>query len=366
MADKHNCLLVCAQSPSIAGAAGNRIARDRITKLASEFAVDLVLILNRKDPVSPDLARELGVRSLTVFRIGRLSKLATVLRNLFSAPPRYCTRLSRVALRFLIDKLATNRYALVRYEFSQVAPYRALLKHRARSVLAAHDIQLQVVLRAPFIERLLFSAFTYRYEDRLFRSFDEITVLSTKDKCLIDGLYPHCNVTIEQPTLSPFVYKVRRAPASIEAGSLLFWGAMNRPENEEAVLFLVRHCLRDLRARFPDLVLYVVGNAPSKLIQRLNGDGVVVTGFVEDPTPYFERAALGVVPLLRGAGVKLKTLEMLEAGLPVVSTHVGAEGVDESRSGFKVVEPSMFTGAVIAALEHQIEQSASVPSNAGA
>ena len=353
MPDKPDCLIICGQSPSIAGAAGNRIARDRITTLANEYEVDLVLIVNKEDPVSPDLARELGVRRLTVFRIGRMSKLVSVLRNLLSIPPRYSTRQSRAALRFLSNALSTNRYVLVRFEFSQVAPYQALLEHRARAVLAVHDLQLQVVLRASLSERLLFSAFTYRYEERLLRLFDQITVLSRKDKYLIDGVYPYCNVEVEQPSLSPFVHKIRRELADIAPASLLFWGAMNRPENEEAVLFFVRHCLPQLKARFPHVLLYVVGNAPSERILKLKDTNVVVTGFVDDPSPYFERAALGIVPLLRGAGVKLKTLEMLEAGLEVVSTYVGAEGVDGPREGLRVVDCSAFSEAVMSALENQ-------------
>lgn len=353
MPDKPGCLIICGQSPSIAGAAGNRIALDRIAALASEYEVDLVLIVNRKDPVSSNLARELGVRRLTVFRVGRLSKVISVLRNLPSVPPRYSTRQSRAAVRFLADALATNQYALVRYEFSQVAPYQAALRHSARAVLAVHDVQLQVVLRAPFFERLLFSAPTYRYEERLLRSFDQITVLSGKDKHLIDGLYPYCNVEVERPSLSPFVHKVRREPDNIDPASLLFWGAMNRPENEDAVLFFVRQCLPELKARFPHIILYVVGNAPSERILKLKGDSVVVTGFVEDPSSYFERAALGIVPLLRGAGVKLKTLELLEAGLEVISTYVGAEGVDDTQGSLKVVDRSTFTQAVTSALERQ-------------
>ena len=117
------------------------------------------------------------------------------------------------------------------------------------------------------------------------------------------------------------------------------------------MLFFVRHCLPAIRAHFPGAVLYVVGNAPPARMRKLQSDGVVVTGFVEDPTPYFERAALGVVPLLRGAGVKLKTLEMLKAGLPVVSTYVGAEGVDDVEHGLTVVDPRGFAEAVINALE---------------
>jgi len=109
---------------------------------------------------------------------------------------------------------------------------------------------------------------------------------------------------------------------------MMYWGAMNRSENEDAAMFLIENVMPKLVRQIPDAKLYVVGNKPSARLLACTGKNVVVTGFVADPTEIFEKVRVGVVPLRKGAGIKVKTLEMLKAGIPVISSPVGAEGVE--------------------------------------
>jgi glycosyltransferase involved in cell wall biosynthesis len=112
--------------------------------------------------------------------------------------------------------------------------------------------------------------------------------------------------------------------------TLLFWGAMSRKENSDAAIYFITNFWNHLKASFPLLKLYIVGSdPPSKLYELANKD-IIITGFVEDPSWYFEKIKLGIVPLSKGAGVKVKVLEMMSAGLPVVSTPVGAEGIENN------------------------------------
>jgi glycosyltransferase involved in cell wall biosynthesis len=132
--------------------------------------------------------------------------------------------------------------------------------------------------------------------------------------------------------------RINRTAKTVQAKTILFWGAMNRQENEESVLaFLKRFGQRLAEGGY---TLYVVGNAPSERVKRLASEHVVVTGFVEDPSPYFLLCEIGVVPLLSGAGIKVKTLEMLRSGITVVSTAIGAEGIDDPQ--LHVVELDRF------------------------
>ena len=135
-------------------------------------------------------------------------------------------------------------------------------------------------------------------------------------------------IIVKPPQLSNFIYQVKRHSQKIEKKSLLFWGAMNRPENEQAILTFIDNCFYKLRQKDSEFKLYIVGSSPTKKLLAFKSDNIVITGFVEDPTAFFEKAEIGIVPLIKGAGIKLKTLEMLEAGLPVIATTVGAEGVD--------------------------------------
>ena len=79
--------------------------------------------------------------------------------------------------------------------------------------------------------------------------------------------------------------------------------------------------------REPDLVLHVVGADPTPAVEALHGERVNVVGYVEDPAEWLARTRVHVSPMRYGAGIKLKLLDTIAAGLPFVTTGVGAEGL---------------------------------------
>jgi GT2 family glycosyltransferase len=114
------------------------------------------------------------------------------------------------------------------------------------------------------------------------------------------------------------------------AGIVFFGGfdATPRTPNEFAVLELAGEVLPPLRDRHPDLTLRVVGADPSPAVLDLDGTaGVTVVGKVPDPRPELEAALLHVVPMRYGAGVKIKFVDSMAAGLPFVTTPIGGEGL---------------------------------------
>jgi glycosyltransferase involved in cell wall biosynthesis len=114
-----------------------------------------------------------------------------------------------------------------------------------------------------------------------------------------------------------------------QEGSLILTGTMSYPPNAEAAVWFVREVLPRLRTMRPDSTFTIVGRDPSEAVRRLaDVPGVEVTGRVERIEPYLARAAVAVAPLLSGGGTKLKVLEALAAGRPVVATPVAAEGIE--------------------------------------
>jgi glycosyltransferase involved in cell wall biosynthesis len=93
------------------------------------------------------------------------------------------------------------------------------------------------------------------------------------------------------------------------------------------VLELAEEVLPPLRERHPDLRLRVVGADPSPAVLALDGPSIEVVGKVPDPRPLLESALLHVVPMRYGAGVKIKFVDSMAAGLPFVTTPVGGEGL---------------------------------------
>ncbi len=113
-------------------------------------------------------------------------------------------------------------------------------------------------------------------------------------------------------------------------GVVYFGSFDNTPgtPNEHAVLELVREVMPALRSRHDGLTLRVVGADPSPAVLALDGaDGVTVVGKVPEPGPVLGSALLQVVPMHYGAGVKLKFVDSMAAGLPFVTTPLGGEGL---------------------------------------
>ncbi len=110
-----------------------------------------------------------------------------------------------------------------------------------------------------------------------------------------------------------------------DKNELLFYGAMSRDENWKSVLWFVDKVLPYLDSK--DVRFVVVGGNPHKELLKLNNPQVLITGYVDDVSEYFSHAKCLVAPLVLGAGVKIKVLEAMSAGLPVVTNDIGIEGI---------------------------------------
>jgi glycosyltransferase involved in cell wall biosynthesis len=121
------------------------------------------------------------------------------------------------------------------------------------------------------------------------------------------------------------------APVTRQPGAdhILHIGTMYWPPNVDGILWFIQQVYPQIRAKRPQTIFDVVGARPPQEIMDLsgNGTGVNVTGYVPDPTPYRQQAGLMVVPLRAGGGMRVKILEALAQGLPIVSTTLGCEGI---------------------------------------
>jgi O-antigen biosynthesis protein len=130
--------------------------------------------------------------------------------------------------------------------------------------------------------------------------------------------------------LTSIVEPLASAPGFDERGDLVFFGGFlggAASPNTDSLLYLVNDVMPLFWESHPDVGLNVIGADMDESIRSLDGPRVRIVGYVEDPAGWLSRARLHVNPMRFGAGVKLKFLDSMAAGLPFVTTAVGAEGI---------------------------------------
>jgi len=168
----------------------------------------------------------------------------------------------------------------------------------------------------------------YEYEGRVSRAAGQIVAVSETDAREMRELF-HVKQIAVIPTGVNVEYFERPEGAAEGKTDLVFVGSMDWMPNVDGVVWFAREVLPVIRRRKPDCSLTIAGRlAPPEVVRLAEEDGrIQVTGTVPDIRPYLWGAALSIVPLRIGGGTRLKIYESMAAGVPVVSTRVGAEGL---------------------------------------
>lgn len=229
---------------------------------------------------------------------------------------------------------------MAQYVFLAERAAQAAGAPRPRLVLDAHNAYFQIVQRLAQGERNPLKRLGLevewrrlrRWEARALARFDQVVTVTEPDRRILAGLLPEngprpplttipiCIDPDETPPVQP-------APG---AGEVLHLGTMFWPPNIEGVLWFIRETWPLVRAQLPQARLTLVGKNPPAALERLAapGSGIQLTGYVANPQPYLERAGVFIVPLLSGGGMRVKIVDAWRWGLPVVSTSIGAEGLE--------------------------------------
>jgi sugar transferase (PEP-CTERM/EpsH1 system associated) len=165
-------------------------------------------------------------------------------------------------------------------------------------------------------------------EQALLHSCQVHTVVSRRDQTKLETLAAAPIHVIENGVDTSY-FVPKESDGEAVPDSILFVGAMDYAPNEDAVTWFASNVWRQLRPRFPELRFTIVGRKPTPGVMALKDQpGIEVSGTVADVRPYYKSALAVVVPLHWGSGTRLKILEAMSAGVPVISTTLGAEGLD--------------------------------------
>lgn len=289
------------------------------------------------------------VDEVDFIKTSKTNKIKNVLTNL-SKPAIAAVRYDKRLIEIVKNKARIKKYDYVICDYTQNSAYGGLIKEispNTKTILIEHDVCFQGLERKISLEgnKVKKSIITKQYEKlkkyeiNCIKNFDYVITLNNKDGKIISQ---YSDVHI----LNPYINVMDLDKKEHDNINIMFWGAMNRMENEDSVIYFINEIWPHINKE--NVKFYIVGSNPSAEVKKLASDNIVVTGFVENPKDIFEIMDISVAPLRLGAGVKIKVLESLGAGLPVVTTDVGAEGIMVENGNDFIVEndPKVFATKV--------------------
>lgn len=183
-----------------------------------------------------------------------------------------------------------------------------------------------------------------KLEIEAYRHSQALIVITKEDELALNGI-----LGIPRSFLIPNLSLTRDRPQIVRRKELLFIGGFSHFPNRDGLLWFVLEVFPLIRMQEPEVRLLIVGSHASEEIRDLgNQAGIEFVGQVPETAPYLDRAAVSIAPLRFGAGMKGKVTEAMGAGVPVVTTTIGAQGLN-ARSGEHLLiadNPTEFAAAV--------------------
>ncbi len=190
-----------------------------------------------------------------------------------------------------------------------------------------------------------------RWERVLSERFDGVITVSEDDTAYAQREYRLGNVLGSVPTGVDFDYFHHPTRVGGDGRVIGFLGSMDWMPNIEAVTFFTEKIFPHIKDRLPGAQLVIIGRNPTARVRALaeTDPAIDVTGTVDDVRPFLGKCDVLAVPLLSGGGTRIKIMEAVAAGLPVVSTTVGAEGLElEAGKEIEIADdPQTFAEAVL-------------------
>jgi glycosyltransferase involved in cell wall biosynthesis len=226
----------------------------------------------------------------------------------------------------------------------------------APAVLFQHNVETTLWRRMASTETNPVKRFAYqieaakmaRYERLSLAKFHHVIAVSDNDRQQMLAMNPECAITVVPTGVDTQKYPVA-PPAHANPPRIVFTGSMDWEPNLDAVIYFCQDIFPRVRAEYPAALFQIVGRNPHPRVKQLASEHVQVTGTVPSVAEYLRDATLVIVPLRIGGGTRLKIFEAMAMGKALISTSIGAEGLDV-QSGRDLVladDPAVFADAIL-------------------
>lgn len=298
---------------------------------------------------------------------------ASLLSNMFSRLPFVAIKYDSKRMRNIIDEVLTKYdIDIVHLESLPMGCYLDIL-NRHHVILSTHNVESSLLSRRVQVEKNPLAKLFWksqqqrlqRFEIRCIMKANTVLTCSDADKALFEAMAPGCNCKIIPNGVDiDFFTPVRNA--HLNCDKIVFVGGMNWFPNRDAIEWFDNSILEFILKSRSHMQTHVVGKCDSSLTLR-HGNNFLIHGYVDDIRPFVADAAVFICPIRVGGGTRLKLLDAMAMGKAIVSTTIGAEGLDVTNGEQMLLADTAqaFANAVLTLLNNA-ELRATLGSNARA
>lgn len=330
-----NILFVLPQIPYPPHSGGRIVTWNTVKRFAAECRVRIVCLYHHPSELEAIETVRTVCEEIAAFPAHGKWSIQPGLKSIVSSKPYKAHRfwnpqmagyIQRLLKRAPVDVIHAQNFYTAGYVTGQESCVKVHYKENVEGNLL---LRLSRHARNPLLKLAarLEGHRTRRYELRLCRRFDRVLTISPIDCQTLLSLDPSLPVRHQKPGVDvdayPFLEEAGGAP------TVVFTGTMSYYPNAMGVELFLKQVWPVVHRRVPEAECWIVGSDPSNAIRQHHGSmNIHVTGRVNDVDEYLKKAWVYIVPLTIGGGIRLKILEAMASGRAIVSTPVGAEGLD--------------------------------------
>ncbi|MCK5083650.1 MAG: glycosyltransferase [Candidatus Omnitrophica bacterium] len=338
-----------------------------IKQIIKSHRMDLVCFSFEKDDQEHKEELEcLGIQ-VTLVPTREPSLIKKINKIFFSSVPysagKYYTKEMEEVIEALRKK---NTYDIIHFDHIHMTHYDRLFDG-IPFIVDEHNVEYKILERCAGVERFFIKRAIFMDQARKMKEFEQKKVsdlsacsaVSDEDGQILKQLVGGRKLIYTLPNGVDTEYfkkaEVRSEKLEEEENVVVFTGSMDWLPNDDAAVYFCKDILPLIWDKMPEAKFYIVGKAPSIRLKELVGRElrIILTGRVDDVREYVDKSKVFVVPLRIGGGTRLKILEAMAIQKVVVSTKIGAEGIDytEDENIILADEPKIFADKVLKLLK---------------
>ena len=339
MRNSLNILVICNKSPWPPREGGPIAMNNIIEGLVNEGHNVKVLAINTNKYLTKTEDIPVEYRKKTKIELGYIDLSIRPLPaffNLFTKKSYHVERFISKDFEVLLKKVLTeNTYDIVQMETLFMSPYISIIRKmsKAKIVLRAHNIEHLIWKRVASITKNPLkkwylnhlSSTLENYEKNIITSYDGIVPISVMDEQFFTTV---SHIPVETISFGINYDNFSLSESFPEEISLFHIGSMNWMPNIEGISWFLDKVWPVVYENHPNLKLYLAGREMPAWLENTKLPNVVVVGEVADAHEFIMSKCVSIAPLFSGSGIRIKIIESMALGKPVISTTIGAEGIN--------------------------------------